>query len=63
MKVGTWFWVIWVIALLFGGYVGWNHAGGFIYWFGGSGLMMILTFFLGLGIFGSPIQGGSGTGG
>ncbi len=58
MKVGTWFWVIWVIALVFGGYIGWTHPSGFMGWLGGSGLMMVLTFLLGLGQFGSPLKTG-----
>ena len=55
MTLSTWFWVIYVITLLFGGYFGYNS--GQKYWWNGWVVNAILFFIVGLEVFGSPIKG------
>lgn len=56
MSIGFLFWIIWIFALLFGGFYGWRSNGG-PGWFGGGLVVWVLFFLLGLATFGSPIKG------
>lgn len=58
MQPAIWFWLIYVVALVFGGWLIWPGQDRRV--FGSYGVMFILIGILGWGIFGSPIQGGGG---
>lgn len=52
MDIGTAFWIVWLVALIFGVWSAWpvNRASG------GSLVFYVLTFLLGWGVFGFPIH-------
>ena len=57
MSIGVLFWLLWIIALIFGG-LGVYRAPAEGRWAaGGSLLFFILTGLLGWAVFGSPIKG------
>lgn len=55
MPASNWFWIIYVICTLFGGFVGFttdcNRR-----WIGGGVVVFVLVGLLGWGIFGSPLK-------
>lgn len=53
MTAAIWFWIIYGISLVFGGYWGWAH--GRDYW-PVYGVLYILVGLLGWGLFGAPIR-------
>ncbi len=53
MSAGIWFWVIYVICALFGG---WSLRGSPSYFWGGGLVVFILVGLLGWGVFGPPIR-------
>ncbi len=56
MNAGNWFWIIYVVFLLFGGYVGFTNDGVNRRHWGIGVVMFILAGLLGWGIFGPPIH-------
>ena len=58
MSAGIWFWLLWVITLIFGGWGmnPWRPAG--VPWapFGSWLILFILVGLLGLHVFGSPVR-------
>lgn len=58
MSAGAWFWVLYVICLLFGGWSTWPRSGGPPDWrpFGWSLVVFVLIGLLGWGIFGPPLR-------
>lgn len=58
MSAGIWFWLLWVITLIFGGWGmnPWRPAG--VPWapFGAWLILFILIGLLGLHVFGSPVR-------
>ena len=55
MSAGIWFWIIYVLCAVFGGYFGFT-AGGDRRYLGGGLIVFILIGLLGWGIFGSPLK-------
>jgi len=58
MGANIWFWLIYVICLVFGGWMMYPNQDRRV--FGSWGILFILIGILGWGLFGSPIQGGGG---
>jgi hypothetical protein len=59
MTLSVWFWLIWVIALLFGLWSYWPRGENPVWGAFGNGLILwILLGLLGWRVFGSPLQGG-----
>jgi hypothetical protein len=57
MGANVWFWLIYVLAFLFGGYAMYPRgATGNWYPFGGYAVQFILIGILGFAVFGSPIR-------
>ena len=54
MSKGLAFWIIWLIALIFGGWLGYGY--GLNAYTGGNLISMVLFFLLGWQVFGFPIQ-------
>ena len=58
MSAGIWFWLLWVLTLIFGGWGmnPWRPAG--VPWapFGSWRVLFILVGLLGLHVFGSPVR-------
>lgn len=55
MSAGNWFWIIYVILVLFGGYLCWPSFND-RRWVGGYAILVVLIGVLGWGIFGPPIK-------
>ncbi len=54
MNAGNWFWIIYVICFVFGGFFGWQSGNR---WVAGMGLVVfVLVGLLGWGIFGPPLK-------
>lgn len=53
MPAGIWFWVIYVLCFLFGGWLGYTHFG--YYGIGGSLVIFVLIGLLGFKVFGPPV--------
>jgi hypothetical protein len=58
MGANIWFWLIYVLSLVFGGWLIWPQQAGDRRLFGSWGILFILIGILGWAEFGSPIQGG-----
>ena len=58
MGANIWFWLLWVLAFIFGGWMmnPWRPAGASWSPFGGWMIQFILIGILGLAVFGSPIR-------
>lgn len=58
MPAGIWFWIIYVIFAILGGFFWWPRGGGpdRFYPFGGYMIIVILIGLLGWGVFGPPIR-------
>lgn len=57
MSVGIWFWILWVIALIFG-FVPAPEGPNARYWgWGGHLLWFVLFFLVGLSLYGGPLKG------
>lgn len=59
MSAGIWFWIIYVIFVLLGGFLWWPRAAGGpdrFYPFGGYLIVMVLIGLVGWGVFGPPIR-------
>jgi len=56
MTPAIWFWIIYVVALLFYGFMGYRSANREFYI--NNLVLWVLLFLLGLGTFGSPLKGG-----
>jgi hypothetical protein len=54
MSAAIWFWIIYVISLVFGGWMIWPAPDRRI--FGSWGILFILIGILGWGVFGPPIR-------
>lgn len=54
MPAGIWFWLIYILCFLFGGWFFWSQWG--YYGFGGSFVIFFLMGLLGWKLFGPPIQ-------
>lgn len=53
MKYAEWFWIIFVVATIFGGFWGWSNRR-----YVGIGIVAWILFLLiGLFVFGSPVKG------
>ncbi len=55
MSPGIWFWIIYVVVGLFGGFYGFTN-GTDRRWFGGGLVVFALVGLLGWGVFGPPIR-------
>lgn len=57
MTAGIWFWVLYVVSILLGGFGGWGvpEANRRYYW-GGGIVVFVLIGLLGWGIFGAPLR-------
>lgn len=55
MSAGNWFWILYVIIFLFGGFYGFS-SGWDRRWSGGGLVLMVLVGLLGWGVFGPPIR-------
>lgn len=54
MSAQSWFWIIYVLAAIFGGYLGYRSENR--YYFGGSLVVFILIGLLGWIVAGSPLK-------
>jgi hypothetical protein len=52
MSSGIWFWIIYVISILFGGYLGWPFDRKSGIWI----ILFVLVGLLGYRVFGAPVQ-------
>jgi hypothetical protein len=55
MPAGLWFWVIYILIGIFGGWWGFSNSGD-RRWIGGGFVIFVLIGLLGWGIFGPPIR-------
>jgi hypothetical protein len=59
LSIGLLFWILMIVAVVFGAWIGWPVAGAPNGWrpFGFNLLLWVLLFLLGWGVFGAPIGG------
>lgn len=57
MSIGLLFWLIFVIAILFGGFANWPKSPEDRFRFGSVGIFAVLIFLLGWRVFGFVVQG------
>ncbi len=58
MSMGLCYWVLMLVALVFGGSIGWrNRATGGVLYGGGGLILFILLVLLGWKVFGAPVHG------
>lgn len=55
MSAGNWFWIVYVIILICGGFYGFS-SGLDRRWWGGGFVVIVLLGLLGWGVFGPPIR-------
>lgn len=53
MTAGQWFWIVYVIFFIFGGWIAWPYGGRAI---GATVVIMLLIGLLGWGVFGPPLK-------